>query len=120
VRDLDKAIEFFTKILGMKVLSRVDATWNKGVFATLGYDDDNHFLELSWYAPDSKYCTEFVPGDQLDHLGMKVKDFDGTLKRLEDAGYPVKIGPFHEGKEHFAFVEAYEGIWLDIYKIDDR
>jgi lactoylglutathione lyase len=120
VKDLDKAIEFFTKVLGMKILSRVDAPWNKGVFANLGYDDDNHYLELSWYAPDSQYCTEFVAGDQLDHLGMKVKDFDGTLKRLEDAGYPVKIGPIHEGKEHIAFVEGYEGIWLDIYKIDDR
>ncbi len=120
VRDLDKAIEFFTEVLGMKVRSRVDATWNKGVFANLGYDDDNHYLELSWYAPDSPYYTEFTEGDQLDHLGLKVKDFDGTLKRLRDAGYTVKIGPIHEGKEHIAFIEGYDGIWLDIYKVDDR
>ena len=104
----------------MKVLSRVDAPWNKGVFANLGYDDEDHYLELSWYAPDSPYYTEFVAGDLLDHLGLKVRDFDGTLKRLEDAGYPVKIGPIHEGKEHIAFVEGYEGIWLDIYKVDDE
>jgi len=44
VQDLDKAIVFFTKVLGMKLLSRVDAPWNKGVFANLGYDDDNHYL----------------------------------------------------------------------------
>ena len=119
VRDLDKAIEFFTNILGMKLRSRVEAHWNKGVFANLGYDNEHHYLELNWYASDSPYYAEFVEGDQLDHLGLKVKDFDGMLKRLEHAGYPVKIGPIHEGKWHIAFVKAYEGIWLDIYKVDD-
>ncbi|MGD0477667.1 MAG: VOC family protein [Nitrososphaerales archaeon] len=119
VEDIDKAIEFFTNVLGMKLRSRVEATRNKGVFANLGYDGDEHYLELNWYATDSPHYTKFVEGDQLDHLGIKVKDFDGTLKALEDAGYPVKIGPIHEDKEHIAFVKGYEGIWLDIYKVDD-
>ncbi len=119
VRDLDKAIEFFTKVLGMKVRSRVEAGWNKGVFANLAYEGDDHYLELSWYAPDSPYFTKFVEGDQLDHLGMRVKDFDGTLNRLGEAGYPVAIGPFHEGKWHVAFVKGYEGIWLDVHKVDE-
>jgi hypothetical protein len=51
-------------------------------------------------------------------LGIKVEDFDGTLKRLDDAGYPVKIGPIHEGRWHIAFVKGFEGIWLDINKVD--
>jgi lactoylglutathione lyase len=119
VLDIDKAIEFFTSVLGMKLRDRIEATWNKGVFANLGYDGDEHYLELNWYATDSPHYTEFVEGDQLDHLGVQVKDFEGTLKTLEDAGYPVKIGPIHEDKWHIAFVKAYEGIWLDIYKVDD-
>jgi len=119
VRDIDKAIGFFTRVLGMKLRSRVDATWNKGVFANLGYEGEEHYLELSWYAKESPYYTEFAQGDQLDHLGIKVRDFEGTLKKLSEAGYPVKIGPSHEGKWHVAFVKGYEGIWLDIYKVDD-
>jgi lactoylglutathione lyase len=119
VRDIDKAIEFFTKVLGMKLRARIEATSNKGVFANLGYDGDNHYLELNWYATDSPHYTKFVEGDQLDHLGLKVKDFDRTLKKLDDAGYPVKIGPVHEDNWHIAFVKGYEGIWFDIYKVDD-
>jgi lactoylglutathione lyase len=119
VQDLDRAVEFFTKVMGMKLRSRVEATWNKGAFANLGYEGEQHYLELSWYAVDSPYHTKFVEGDQLDHLGIKVKDFDGTLRSLADAGYPVKIGPTHEGKWHIAFVKGYEGIWLDIYSVDD-
>ena len=118
VRDLDRAIRFFTEVLGMKLRSRVDAKWNKGEFANLGYDGQEHYLELNWYAPDSPYYAEFVVGEQLDHLGFKVQDFEGTLKRLADAGYPVKIGPIHEGRWHIAFVRAVDGIWLDIAKVD--
>ncbi len=118
VQDLDKAIEFFTEVLGMKLRSKVDATWNKGVFANLGYEGEEHYLELNWYSPDSPHYTEFVGGDQLDHLGIKVEDFEGTLKRLGDAGYPVEIGPVHEDRWHIAFVKGFEGIWLDIYKVD--
>lgn len=118
VRDLDKAIEFFTETLGMRLRSKVDATWNRGVFANLGYDGEEHYLELNWYAPDSPHHAQFVEGEQLDHLGIKVEDFEGTLKRLEDAGYPIKIGPIHDDGWHIAFVEGVEGIWLDIYKVD--
>jgi catechol 2,3-dioxygenase-like lactoylglutathione lyase family enzyme len=119
VRDIDKAIQFFTDVLGMRLKSRVDATWNKGVFANLGYDGETHYLELNWYAPDSPHYRRFVRGDQLDHLGLKVMDFERTLKKLEGAGYPVMIGPIHEGKWHIAFVKGYEGIWFDIYKVDE-
>ena len=107
-------------MLGMRLRKRIEAPYNKGVFANLGYNEEHHYLELSWYAPDSPHYTEFIEGDQLDHLGIKVKDFDGTLKRLEDAGYPVKIGPIHEGRWHIAFVKGFEGIWLDIYKVDEN
>jgi catechol 2,3-dioxygenase-like lactoylglutathione lyase family enzyme len=118
VRDLDKAIEFFTNILGMKLAEIVDTPWNKGKFANLGYENDGkygHSLELSWYAKDSPHYTEFVEGDQLDHLGIYAKDFDVLLKKLDEAGYPVKIGPTQMGQFKWAHVKAYEGIWLNVY-----
>jgi lactoylglutathione lyase len=115
VRDLDKAIEFFTKILGMRLGEIVDTPWNKGKFANLGYEKDKHALELSWYAKDSPHYTEFVEGDQLDHLGIYAKDFDALLKQLEEAGYPVKFGPTQMGQFKWAQVRAYEGIWLNVY-----
>jgi len=119
VENIEGAVDFFTRVLGMRLRSRVEATWNKGVFVNLEYVGEDHYLELNWYAPDSPYYTKFVGGDQLDHLGIKVKDFDGTLEKLRKAGYPITMGPFHEGKWHVAFVKGYEGIWLDIYKTDE-
>jgi lactoylglutathione lyase len=120
VQDLDGGVEFFTEVLGMKLKSKVDAPWNKGAFANLGYEGDEHYLELNWYSRESPMYVPFAEGEQLDHLGIKVDDLDAALKRLGDAGYPVLKGPFHEGGWHFAFVKGFEGVWLDVYKVDEK
>ena len=88
VRDLDKAIQFFTSVLGMKLQGRIRAPLNKGEFANLLTPDEKHWLEINWYADDSPVAGPFKEGDELDHLGFEVDDFDGALHRLEDAGYP--------------------------------
>ena len=117
VRDLDQAIGFFTKMLGMKMRARVPAPGNKGEFANLVTGDGKHWLELNWYADNSPVAGPFKAGDELDHLGFEVDDFEGALRRLKEAGYPPAIGPVHEGNWDVAFVRGVEGIWLDIYRI---
>jgi len=118
VRDLDQAVEFFTKVLGMKAQARIKAPWNKGEFVNLVSADGKHWLEVNWYADDSPAADPYSEGEQLDHLGFEVDDFEGTLKRLNDAGYPTLIGPKKAGRWHFAFVKTVDNIWLDVYKID--
>ena len=118
VRNLDPAIDFFTKVLGMKLEARVKAEWTKGEFANLRSPDGKHKLELNWYAPDSPVAGPFREGDELDHLGFAVDDFEAALRRLEAAGYRPALGPFHEGGWHIAFVPVVEGIWLDVFHVD--
>lgn len=120
VRDLNRAIEFFTKLLGMKVQARIKAPRNKGEFANLVSGDGKHWLEINWYADDSPVAGPFKEGEELDHLGFEVDDFEGALKRLNDAGYPTLIGPIKAGKWNVAFVKGIDGIWLDIYHINPR
>jgi lactoylglutathione lyase len=117
VRDLDKAIDFFTKLLGMKVQARIPAPWHKGEFVNLVSRDKKHWLEINWYADDSPVAGPFSTGDQLDHLGFEVDDFEGALKRLNAAGYPTIIGPRKAGEWEFAFVKGVDDIWLYVYKI---
>ncbi|MEK6986705.1 MAG: VOC family protein [Candidatus Thermoplasmatota archaeon] len=45
VRDTDAAIDFFTKVLGMKLESRVKADGSKGEIANLESGDGTHGLE---------------------------------------------------------------------------
>lgn len=120
VRDLDKAVDFFTKLLGMKVQVRISAPWHKGEFVNLVTSDGKHWLEINWYADDSSVAGPFSVGEQLDHLGFEVDDFEGALKRLNDAGYPTLIGPRKAGEWEFAFVKGVDDIWLDVYRITKK
>ena len=120
VRDLDKAIQFFTNVLGMKLQGRIKAPLNKGEFANLLTPDEKHWLEINWYADDSPVAGPFKEGDELDHLGFEVDDFDGALQRLKDAGYPAMIGPIEDGEWKVAFFKVIDGIWLDIYHITKK
>ena len=117
VRDLDKAVEFFTKVLGMKVQARIKAPWNKGEFVNLVTSDGKHWLEINWYADDSPAAGPYSEGEQLDHLGFEVDNVEGALKLLSDAGYPTLIGPKKAGIWTFAFVKVVDNIWLDVYSI---
>lgn len=117
VRDLDAAIGFFTKVLGMKVTGRATVRANKGKFATLASKGETHGLELNWYADDSPVAGPFREGDELDHLGFQVDDFEAALARLRDAGYTPKLGPFRFGKWSVAHVPVIEGLWLDVFHI---
>jgi lactoylglutathione lyase len=117
VRDMDKALDFFRNVLGMKLEARIKAPWNKGEFANLRSGDGKHWLELSWYADDSPVAGPYREGDELDHLGFEVDDFQEALGRLERVGYPVRIGPIKAGKWNFAFVPVIDGIWLDVFHI---
>jgi catechol 2,3-dioxygenase-like lactoylglutathione lyase family enzyme len=117
VRDLDGAIDFFTDFLGMKLRSRVKADWSKGEFANLVSKGGNHWLEINWYSDDSPIAAPFREGEELDHLGFQADDFEGLLKKLSDAGYPTRIGPIKMGTWEVAFVQGFENVWLDIYRI---
>ena len=119
VRNLDRAINFFTKVLGMKVEARIQADWNKGEFANLYSPDRKHKLELNWYAEGSAVAGPFREGDELDHLGFAVDDFEGALRRLAMAGFKPALGPFHEGGWDIAFVPVVEGLWLDVYHVEE-
>lgn len=120
VRDLDAAIRFFTRVLGMKLKGRIRASWHKGEFANLVSEEGGHKLEISWYADDSPVAGPFHEGDELDHLGFRVDDFDAALARLKDAGYVPRIGPIRAGRWHFAFVPVIEGLWLDVFHVDEK
>jgi len=104
----------------MKVRSRIPAPRNKGEFANLVSGDAQHWLEINWYAEDSPVAAPFREGEELDHLGFEVDDFEDALQRLSDAGYPPVIGPLKAGNWDIAFVKGIDGIWLDVYRINPK
>src|SRR5881296_304279 len=69
VRDMDRAIAFYTKGMGMELLDRHEIPATKGEVAALRSKGSEQILELNWY-PRRRYRS----GSELDHLAFDVGD----------------------------------------------
>ena len=89
----------------------------------LGYTEDGrHEVELITPISGTEFYEEKVPADgsyALHHVCCLTNDRDGTLERLEAAGYSATIkGALNLGFQstHYAYVDTREelGVWLEI------
>jgi lactoylglutathione lyase len=114
VRDLDKSIEFYTKVLGMKVTGRGKIEKTKGETVGLQSQEDGFTLELNYYGSDSPYSIDYVPGEGLDHMGFKVDDLDKALREADAMGYRITLEMKVDGGR-WAYIEDPNGIWIELF-----
>jgi len=113
VKDLEKSIVFYTKLLGMVVKGRSRIEQTKGETVVLEIDG-GFALELNHYDKDSPYCTEYAVGEALDHLAFAVDDLDNTLESARKSGYRV-ISEMKTNESRWAYIEDPNGIWIEVF-----
>jgi len=113
VRNLHRALRFYTRVMGMKVHLKGKMT-HGGMWVELKSPGSTQRLELNYYPPGTKYHEPFRVGSELDHLAFWVKDVDTAYKNLLRKGTKKGIAPFSQGKYRFAFVKDPEGIWIEL------
>ena len=114
VEDMQKSIDFYTKLLGMKVVSKHQIEQTRGMIVNLKSENSNFILELNYYEADSPYNTEYVGGEGLDHLAFAVDDLDKALEESKMSGYP-KILEIKTKKMRWAYIEDPNGIWIELF-----
>jgi lactoylglutathione lyase len=113
VGDLDRSIDFYTNVLGMKLLRRNDYPDGKFTLAFVGYgpESEGAVLELThnW---DTK---AYELGTGYGHVALEVDDAYATCADVKKRGGKVtrEAGPMKHGKTVIAFVEDPDG-----YKIE--
>jgi lactoylglutathione lyase len=113
VRNLQRALRFYTRVMGMKVHLKGKMT-HGGIWVELKSPGSTQRLELNYYPPGTRYHETFRIGSELDHLAFWVKDIDATYKTLLRKGAKKGIPPFPQGNYRFAFVKDPEGIWIEL------
>jgi lactoylglutathione lyase len=113
VGDLDRSVDFYTKVLGMKLLRTTDRPEQKYSLAFVGYDDEARtaVLELTYNYGVERYDL----GTAFGHIAIGVPDVKGACERVRQSGGKVtrEPGPVKGGMSVIAFVEDPDG-----YKIE--
>ena len=118
VTDLQKSIDFYTKVLGMKLLHRNKIKLTKGETVDLVSEHGGFALELNHYEKDSPYNTRYVVGEGLDHLAFGVDNLDRALKEAESAGYRT-ILELKSDVSRWVYVEDPDGIWIELFQVSE-
>jgi lactoylglutathione lyase len=113
VGDLDKSIDFYTGVLGMKLIRRKDYPDGKFTLAFVGYGDeaDTTVIELTHNWDTKAYDI----GNGFGHLAIAVADAHKACADVKQRGGKVtrEAGPMKHGTTVIAFVEDPDG-----YKIE--
>jgi lactoylglutathione lyase len=114
VKDLDASVAFYTKVLGMKEVGRSKVEAADGEVVNLVTEDDGHMIELNFYAPSSKFYSNYVVGDGIDHLAFQVEDLDKALQEAARAGHPTVLDM--KGKtSRWAYIQDPNGIYIELF-----
>ena len=115
VLDLDKSIDFYTRLLGMKLLRNQEYPSGEFTLVFVGYGDENDatVIELThnWGQKEP-----YALGEGFGHLAIGVPDIYATCERLEAEGVkiPRPPGPMKHGGSVIAFVEDPDGYKIEL------
>ncbi len=115
VRDLDKSLDFYTRLLGMKVLRKKDYPSGEFTLAFVGYGDesDSSVIELTYNWPRKE---PYALGEAFGHLAIAVRDIYAACERLAAEGVkiPRPPGPMKHGGSVIAFIEDPDGYKIEL------
>lgn len=117
VGNLQKSVDFYTHILGMKLLRQHDYPEGKFTLAFVGYGDEanNSVIELTY-----NYGVEtYDLGKGYGHIALGCEDVYATCDKIRAAGGKVvrEPGPMMHGTTILAFVEDPDGYKIELLGI---
>jgi catechol 2,3-dioxygenase-like lactoylglutathione lyase family enzyme len=124
VRDIDRSTLFYSTLLGLTPVSPDHRNEQLGSrIVLLRHPVTGQQLELNWYPDGGQFGVPLVPGEALDHIGVRVDDVPAFLREAQQRGgtihdmRPYRGFPYHEYPtgERCAFVDDPDGNVLEVY-----
>ncbi len=113
VGDLDKSIEFYTKVMGMQLLRQKEYPKGEFTLAFLGYgnEEENTVLELTYNWGVDKYDL----GAGYGHIAVEVPDVYQAAAAVKENGGKIirEAGPMNAGTTIIAFAEDPDGYQIE-------
>ena len=114
VGDLERSIEFYTSVLGMRLLRGKDYPDGRFTLAFVGYGEEagNTVIELTYNWDTDKYDI----GSGFGHIAIEVDDVYTAVDELRSRGGKIirEAGPMNAGTTIIAFVEDPDGYQIEL------
>ncbi len=112
--DLQRSINFYTRILGMKLLRQQDYPEGEFTLAFLGYGDESEasVIELTYNWGVEHYDL----GNGYGHIAIEVEDVYQATNLIRQQGGKIlrDAGPMNAGTTVIAFVEDPDGYPIEL------
>ena len=118
VFDLEKSLDFYCRLLGMKLLRKSDFEEGRFTLAFVGYGDEaaNTVVELThnW-----DQAEPYVLGSGFGHLALGVPDIYAACEALAKEGAKITRppGPMKHGSTVIAFIEDPDGYKIELIQV---
>jgi lactoylglutathione lyase len=120
VGDLQRSIDFYTQVLGMKLLRTTERPEQKYSLAFVGYgtNPEHAEIELTYNHGVSSY----EPGTAFGHIALGVQDVYASCDRIRAAGGNItrEPGPVKGGTTVIAFVTDPDGYKIELIQRDSE
>lgn len=114
VGNLEQSIEFYTTVLGMKLLRQKDYPDGKFTLAFVGYgaEAENSVIELTYNWDTDNYDL----GSGYGHIALEVDDVYQACDEIRQRGGKIirEAGPMNAGTTIIAFVEDPDGYPIEL------
>ena len=115
--NMDKSIDFYTKLIGLKLLGRHEIPQNNAEIAFLqDSEKKGSQLELTHYRKQKKFIQADYENRLFDHLAFDVENMEKTITTMRKnkvtiTDEPVKLGP---NGPLIAFIEDPDGTLIEL------
>ncbi|HUN93696.1 MAG TPA: lactoylglutathione lyase [Burkholderiaceae bacterium] len=117
VGDMQRSVDFYTHVMGMRVLRTTERPQQKYSLAFVGYGDESSgaVLELTYNHGVDRYDL----GTAYGHVAIGVDDVAATCARIRDAGGTItrEPGPVAGGSTVIAFVQDPDGYKIELIQV---
>ena len=115
--NMNRSIDFYTKLMGLKLLGRREIPQNNAEIAFLqDPEGKGSKLELTFYRKQKKFIQAEYEDRVFDHVAFEIEDMKKTITLLRKnkvtiTDEPYQLGP---GGSYIAFIEDPDGTLIEL------
>ncbi|MGL5291381.1 MAG: lactoylglutathione lyase [Vibrionaceae bacterium] len=112
VTDLERSINFYTQVLGMRVLSRTENQEYRYTLVFVGFEENGVTIELTYNWDTDSYQH----GDAFGHIALGCDDIYLACQKIAQSGGNVtrEPGPVKGGTTQIAFITDPDGYKIEL------